>query len=112
MKRIISLIIIGSLFYLSQHSVSAQEKEKIIFNKYAEKFDMKPVVFTHGLHIKRNKCEICHDAIFIKKNGANDINMAKNSKGQYCGKCHNGKDAYPLLKCERCHSGETTIKKK
>lgn len=105
------IIIIGSFFYLSPYSAGVQQEEKMIFNKYAEKFDMKPVVFTHGLHIKRNKCEVCHDAIFINKKGANDINMAKNSKGQYCGKCHNGKDAYPLLKCERCHSGETTIKK-
>ncbi len=106
-----SLIVVGLIFYLSPYSVRAQQDDKMIFNNYAEKYDMKPVVFTHGLHIKRNKCEVCHDAIFIKKKGANDINMAKNSKGQYCGKCHNGKDAYPLLKCERCHSGETTIKK-
>lgn len=109
------IIAVGLIFYLSPCSAGAQQEqqeEKIIFNKYAEKYDMKPVVFTHGLHIKRNKCEICHDAIFIKKKGANDINMNKNSKGQYCGKCHNGRDAYPLLKCERCHSGETTIKKK
>jgi len=106
------IIVIGLLFYLLPYSVRAQEDDKIIFNNYAEKYDMKPVVFTHGLHIKRNKCEVCHDAIFIKKKGANDINMNKNSKGQYCGKCHNGRDAYPLLKCERCHSGEMTIKKK
>ncbi len=107
-----SLIIVGLFFYLSSYSVSAEQEEKMIFNTYAEKYDMKPVVFTHGLHVKRTKCEACHEAIFIKKRGANDINMNKNSKGQYCGKCHNGKDAYPLLKCERCHSGETTIKKK
>ncbi|MEK6656928.1 MAG: c(7)-type cytochrome triheme domain-containing protein [Nitrospirota bacterium] len=109
--KIFSIVTITLILALHISSASALE-EKMLFNKYAEKFDMKPVVFTHGLHIKRNKCEICHDAIFIKKKGANDINMNKNSKGQYCGKCHNGRDAYPLLKCERCHSGETTIKKK
>ncbi|MBI5182466.1 MAG: hypothetical protein HZA06_06110 [Nitrospirae bacterium] len=108
--QIISIVIITLILCLQGSSLLALE-EKMIFNKYAEKYDMKPVVFTHDLHGKRNKCDVCHDSIFIKKRGTNDINMNKNSKGQYCGKCHDGKTAYPLLKCERCHSGEMTIKK-
>ena len=110
MRFLIAFIVtIFTALYLPLNSVSALE-EKMVFNRYAEKYDMKPVVFTHGLHSKRNKCEECHDAIFVKKKGGNDINMSKNSKGLYCGKCHDGKTAYPLLKCERCHSGETTKK--
>ncbi|MBI3354705.1 MAG: hypothetical protein HY034_07450 [Nitrospirae bacterium] len=102
------VILLSSLYYAAYAQKPAEEK--MIFNRYAEKYDMKPVVFTHELHSKRNKCDVCHDAIFVKKKGVNDINMNKNSKGQYCGKCHDGKTAYPLLKCERCHSGEMTKK--
>lgn len=110
MKPLTAFIaIIFTALYLPINSASALE-EKMIFNKYAEKYDMRPVVFTHALHEKRNKCDVCHDSVFVKKRGANDINMSKNSKGQYCGKCHDGKIAYPLLRCERCHSGEMTKK--
>ncbi len=109
MKSLLFFTIAIFILISPLNSASALE-EKMVFDKYAEKYDMKPVVFTHALHEKRNKCEECHDSIFIKKRGANDINMNKNSKGQYCGKCHDGKKAYPLLQCDKCHSGATTKK--
>lgn len=60
------------------------------------------VIFPHDIHTYWLNCETCHDQIFIKKRGANNITMFKNKSGKYCGRCH-GKVAFPFETCERCH---------
>jgi c(7)-type cytochrome triheme protein len=69
-----------------------------------KKANVKPVMFPHWFHRIRFKCKVCHEDIFIIKKGANDINMSKIMKGEYCGKCHNGLIAWEPLYCDRCHS--------
>ncbi len=69
-----------------------------------KKASVKPVVFPHWFHRIRFKCKVCHEDIFIIKKGANDINMSKIMRGEYCGKCHNGLIAWEPLYCDRCHS--------
>lgn len=79
----------------------------IIMNREAEKAEMPPVVFPHWFHRIRFKCKVCHDDIFVMKAGANEVTMIKIIKGEYCGKCHNGRIAWAPLYCERCHSGKS-----
>ena len=77
----------------------------IIMNREAEKAEMPPVVFPHWFHRIRFKCKVCHEDIFVMKAGANEVTMIKIIKGEYCGKCHNGRIAWAPLYCDRCHSG-------
>ncbi|GEM_PF-3583593 len=67
------------------------------------------VVYPHKLHETLYQCGDCHPKIFKEKIGANDINMQKNIDGEFCGSsgCHSGVEAFPLLLCEKCHSGKT-----
>lgn len=62
------------------------------------------VVFSHKDHLKqksiKNNCKSCH------KSGNNKLGrftMAEMEKGKSCGACHNGKQAFQLANCEKCH---------
>lgn len=79
----------------------------IVMNREAEKAEMPPVIFPHWFHRIRFKCKVCHEDIFVMKAGANEITMIKIIKGEYCGKCHNGRIAWAPLYCDRCHSGKS-----
>jgi c(7)-type cytochrome triheme protein len=79
----------------------------IIMNREAEAAEMPPVVFPHWFHRIRFKCKVCHDDIFVMKAGANEVTMIKIIKGEFCGKCHNGRIAWAPLYCDRCHSGKS-----
>lgn len=88
-------------------SISRAEYGDIIMNREAEKSEMPPVVFPHWFHRIRFKCKVCHPDVFAMKAGANEISMIKIIKGEYCGKCHNGRIAWAPLYCDRCHSGKS-----
>lgn len=62
-----------------------------------------PVLFKHSLHLQKNSdCSSCHNTLF--KTGANPaVSMADMEKGKSCGACHNGKTAFALAECSRCH---------
>ncbi len=80
----------------------------ILLTRYADKLSkmgMKPVVFPHWIHRAKFTCKVCHTDIgFTMKAGADDIKMGDIFKGEWCGRCHNGKIAFPPVKCIRCHS--------
>lgn len=94
---------------ISTQTASHAEYGDVTLNHYAEKAGMPPVVFPHWFHRIRFKCKVCHPNIFEMKQGANDINMVKIVKGEFCGKCHNGRVAWPPIYCDRCHSGKSDI---
>ena len=79
----------------------------MVMNLEAEKAQMPPVVFPHWFHRIRFKCKVCHDDIFVMRSGANHVTMIEIIKGNYCGKCHNGRIAWAPLYCDRCHSGKS-----
>ncbi len=79
----------------------------IVMNREAERAEMPPVIFPHWFHRIRFKCKVCHEDIFVMKAGANEVTMIKIIKGEYCGKCHNGRIAWAPLYCDRCHSGKS-----
>jgi len=68
----------------------------------------KPVTFSHDQHvnIKELKCSACHNHTFQMSTGEDKIDMAKITKGLFCGHCHNGERAFDVKEktnCVRCH---------
>lgn len=70
---------------------------------FPETSEMPMVRFPHLVHTEWLDCANCHDHLFKKKIGANQVNMFKILEGEYCGRCH-GAVAFPLTECKRCHS--------
>ena len=67
-----------------------------------------PVVFNHEKHVAANdrKCSRCHYGLFVMEKGSNKMNMSMITKGNFCGACHNGKQAFDVedkAQCARCH---------
>jgi len=67
-----------------------------------------PVVFSHQIHVssKGLKCSGCHYHVFQMTKGSYKMDMSKITKGDFCGKCHNGQKAFDVkdkVNCGRCH---------
>ena len=61
-----------------------------------------PVAFSHTKHLRTMQCNSCHNRLF--KAGPNpSATMAEMEKGKSCGACHNGKGAFKVSECVRCH---------
>ena len=72
------------------------------------------VIFSHTTHvnIKGLKCSACHYQVFQMTKGSYKITMTSISKGDFCGKCHNGQrsfDARDPINCKRCHRGQDSL---
>jgi c(7)-type cytochrome triheme protein len=63
-----------------------------------------PASFNHGSHSNMFGCSDCHAGLFKMKRNADRMTMAKINKGEFCGKCHNGKLAFSATNCNPCHS--------
>ena len=61
-----------------------------------------PAYFPHWVHRIEYKCYACHDELFPMRRGSNPT-MAAMKRGESCGVCHNGKVAFDLDTCHRCH---------
>ncbi len=68
-----------------------------------------PVVFSHDKHVngKGLKCTGCHYQVFqMEKGSSYKMDMTKMTKGDFCGKCHNGQKSFDVKdekNCSRCH---------
>ena len=67
-----------------------------------------PVMFSHEKHVvdRGLKCTGCHYQIFQMAQGSYKMQMDKITKGDFCGKCHNGQKAFDVrenVNCSRCH---------
>jgi len=67
-----------------------------------------PVVFSHEKHVNGQglKCTGCHYQIFQMAQGSYKMDMSKITKGDFCGKCHNGQKGFDVKEqknCVRCH---------
>jgi len=61
-----------------------------------------PVIFGHKKHLGAYQCAACHPKVFdmaVKK----PVTMAQMEKGKSCGACHNGKAAFGVSECAKCH---------
>lgn len=61
-----------------------------------------PVTFSHTRHLQTMQCTACHSGIFNAGPNAK-ASMADMKKGKSCGACHNGKGAFALEDCAKCH---------
>lgn len=114
MKLILTIIIAIFISIFTQTgSLQAAGLGDIEINNQAEsrkEAGVGLVIFTHTQHEKRTRCSTCHPKLFIKKKGANMINMGANMQGEYCGACHNGMMAYPMFHCDKCHTDVMQVK--
>jgi c(7)-type cytochrome triheme protein len=67
-----------------------------------------PVVFSHRMHVngKGLKCSGCHYQVFQMSKGSYKMDMSKITKGDFCGKCHNGQKSFDVKdpnNCTKCH---------
>ena len=67
-----------------------------------------PVVFSHRVHVtvKGLKCTGCHYHVFQMTQGSYKMDMNKMTKGDFCGKCHNGQKSFDVKdakNCAKCH---------
>jgi c(7)-type cytochrome triheme protein len=63
-----------------------------------------PVTYSHQNHEKRFSCSECHPTLFQMKKGTSNITMDEMFKGENCGRCHNGRIAFPASDCAKCHN--------
>lgn len=66
------------------------------------------VVFSHEGHLKgeKLKCANCHYRIFQMAHRSWKMEMGKITKGEFCGRCHDGRFAFDVKdekNCARCH---------
>ena len=66
------------------------------------------VVFSHEYHVsaKGLKCSGCHYQVFQMTKGSYKMDMSKITKGDFCGKCHNGLRSFDVKdksNCGKCH---------
>lgn len=61
------------------------------------------VLFKHTVHLhNKGVCSTCHNSLFKTKSNP-VVTMAAMGKGKSCGACHNGKKAFALSDCSKCH---------
>ena len=75
----------------------------IIYSHRSEADHLPGAYFPHWVHRIKYKCYACHDDLFPMQRGPNPT-MAAMAKGTSCGACHNGKAAFGLDTCQRCHA--------
>jgi c(7)-type cytochrome triheme protein len=64
--------------------------------------DFGGITFSHRDHATKQRCENCHTKVY--RTGKNPpVGMAAMKSGKSCGACHNGKSAFGLDKCAKCH---------
>lgn len=64
-----------------------------------------PVIFRHWTHRDKYTCRLCHvDLEFSQVPNETGVTESDNRSGMYCGACHNGKEAFAIESCTRCHS--------
>lgn len=63
-----------------------------------------PVVFSHEFHVKSKglKCTGCHYQLFQMTQGSYKMDMKKLTKGDFCGKCHNGQKSFDVKESKNC----------
>ncbi len=61
-----------------------------------------PVRFSHRAHLATYACGTCHAGLYAA--GPNKrVGMARMKQGKSCGACHDGKTAFAVGACTRCH---------
>ena len=102
MNRTLLFIAAGLISLIATHAGAIELKDI----SYSTK-DAGTVIFSHGKHLAKKSsrgsqafsCATCHSGNKSKKH----YTMAEMYKGQSCGACHNGKQAFDAHECSKCH---------
>jgi c(7)-type cytochrome triheme protein len=67
--------------------------------------DAEKAVFSHEAHVVRGKlgCKECHPRLYLDVAKSKRATMKQMEKGKSCGACHEGKRAFGLDACTKCH---------
>lgn len=65
--------------------------------------DAGKVLFSHSIHKSMFACGDCHNKILATGASAKRYSMADMEKGKSCGACHDGKTAFSVKSCSKCH---------
>lgn len=61
------------------------------------------VAFSHTIHRTKYTCAQCHSSIAGAGVASKRFTMSDMEKGKSCGTCHNGKIAFSVTACSKCH---------
>lgn len=61
------------------------------------------VLFSHSKHRSLFACSDCHNTIVASGVASRRFSMAEMDKGKSCGACHDGKTAFSVKQCSKCH---------
>ena len=99
MKRFFIFVVVACFFFSIAGLAMAQGSGKKV--EYDEKTTGK-VVFDGKTHADAGlKCNDCHTKIFKMKKS--ELKMADMKAGKSCGTCHDGKKAFNVTECAKCH---------
>jgi c(7)-type cytochrome triheme protein len=62
-----------------------------------------PTHFSHKIHLAAAQCGQCHPKLYFPHQKNRRVGMAAMEKGKSCGACHNGKHAFSVKDCSKCH---------
>lgn len=62
-----------------------------------------PTLFSHNSHMAVSGCGACHPKLYTTSRNNKRVTMAAMGKGASCGACHNGKQAFSVRDCAKCH---------
>jgi c(7)-type cytochrome triheme protein len=68
-----------------------------------------PVLFSHRVHTRNRPCTNCHTRLYTTAGPHKRTSMAQMERGKSCGACHNGKSAFAIGNCTRCHPVKEVI---
>jgi len=113
-RRTIMVVLVGAGLLVGGLAVAADLPKLPNLPKAAAlaKAEKSPgqVTFRHKTHVKPEAadCTVCHPKMWSMKKGAKkpEITHKAMKKGEYCGKCHEGKKAFGLDECDNCHASE------
>jgi c(7)-type cytochrome triheme protein len=100
MRKIVSFTLLALLLLVravpaAQRHISPPNYGLVIIDNFSGKAGLAPVRFDHWLHRAIYTCRLCHvDIGFAMEANGTKITAEANSKGFYCGACHDGTRIY------------------
>jgi c(7)-type cytochrome triheme protein len=99
----------GAIGWLLPATAPPDQYGTVLISRTSAASGQQPVVFSHWLHRTKYTCRVCHfELYFAMQTNATEITEEKNRAGEYCGACHDGKEAFGHTEpnCGRCHAGD------
>lgn len=102
-RAVLALLVVLCLAH-ADATARGSELGDIFYARKEGADEFAPAYFPHWVHRLRYKCYACHDDLFPMRRGFNPT-MKAMARGESCGACHNGKVAFGVDTCQRCHVG-------